>query len=337
MALRSLARRASGLMALLAVPLPGMTCLAHAQAWTPAQGEGAVAIVYQDAFVKFHMYGTLPLDRGHIRSEGLLVDVAYGVTDALAVSASFPYIAAKYDGRFPHPTGIDNGAYHSSLQDFRFDVRYNLTKRGVVVTPFVGTILPSHDYQYFAHSAVGRDLRELQVGLYGARLLDGIAPGLFITGRYSYGFAERALGIAHDRSNLDLELGYFITPAWRVFAMGSGQFTHGGIDLPDPRSITLPPLLFQHHDQIGHDNILNLGGGASYSLTSTVDVFGSVVHTVAGRNMHALQYGATAGVSWTFTTRAPRTRADRARAGQTYRDRDAEARSLVKCLCQKGR
>jgi hypothetical protein len=60
-------------------------------------------------------------------------------------------------------TPIDDGKYHPTFQDFRFDVRYNVTKKGVVLTPFVGSIVPSHDYAYFGHSAVGRDLKELQV------------------------------------------------------------------------------------------------------------------------------------------------------------------------------
>ena len=84
--------------------------------------------------------------------------------------------------------------------------------------------------QQFAHSAPGRDLHELQVGAYWAKLLDRVLPGLFVTGRYSYGFTQRVLDISHNRSNVDLELGYFIKPEVRVFGLGSGQLTHGGID-----------------------------------------------------------------------------------------------------------
>ena len=50
-----------------------------------------------------------------------------------------------------------------------------------VLFTFAGTIMPSHDYIYYAHSAVGRDLRELQVGAYWAKLLDkdlGVLPQL---------------------------------------------------------------------------------------------------------------------------------------------------------------
>src|SRR5262245_3793513 len=69
-----------------------------AQAWTPPQGEGTVAVQFQDAFVKYHQLPTVRLDRGHIRGETLLVDVTYGITDKAAVSVALPYVASKYNG-----------------------------------------------------------------------------------------------------------------------------------------------------------------------------------------------------------------------------------------------
>jgi hypothetical protein len=310
---------------------------AWAQAWTPAQGEGSVAMAFQDTFVKYHLFTTTQLDRGHVRSQALLVDFSYGITDKLALSLSLPFIGAKYDGAFPHvATGIDaTGRYNSTFQDLRFDLRYNVAKKGFVVTPFVGTVVPSHDYTYWAHSAVGRDLRELQLGAYWAKLLDPVLPGLFITGRYSYGFVQRIIDVSHNRSNLDLELGYFAKPELRIFAVGAGQLTHGGYDYPAPELWpTLPVALVQHHDQIGRDNELNLGGGVAYSVTPSFDLFGSVVHTVTGRNMHELEYGATVGVSWSFMTAHAVAHASRSTAAERA---TGEARKLVRCICQKGR
>jgi hypothetical protein len=305
----------------------------RAQAWTPAQGEGAVSIAYQNTSVKYHLFTTTPIDRGHIQSQAMLLDFIYGVTDKVAVSVSLPYIGAKYNGLYPHPTGLDTGAYHSTFQDLRFGVTYNVTKKWLVVTPFIGTITPSHDYQYWAHSAVGRDLRELQVGAYWAKLLDPVLPGLFVTGRYSYGFTQRVLDISHNRSNLDLELGYFFKPEFRAFALASGQLTHGGVDLPLPTAPPLPTLILQHHDQIGRDNELNLGGGAAVSITPSFDLFVSVIHTVAGRNMHELEYAATFGGTWSFMTAHAVAHASRSTAAERA---TGETRKLVRCICQKG-
>jgi hypothetical protein len=329
--LRTVATRA----ALCALTVPATLALAapaaRAQAWLPAKGEGSVSILFQDTLVKDHYFITTPYDRGHIQAKSLVVDVTYGLTDKIALTIGIPWVAAKYNGPFPHPLAdfsgpnpIDNGTYHSTLQDFRFDVRYNLMKKGMVLTPFVGSVVPSHDYTYFAHSAAGRRLHELQLGVSGAKLLDSLVPGLFIQGRYSYGLTEKVLDISHNRSSMELELGYFVTPKFRLLSLGSGQLTHGGIDIPF--GVTLPPVLFAHHDQVDRLNFLNLGGGAAYSLSENVDVFGSLIHTVAARNGHAIDRGLSVGVSWSFSTARSKDRAIASNAEN----------SLVRCACGKG-
>jgi hypothetical protein len=331
--------RYESLSATLVLAILAFSTRASAQAWTPARGEGTVTVQFQDAFVKYHLFATTPIDRGHIRSNAVVFDFTYGLTDKAALTIALPYVAAKYNGPYPHPTGIDNGQYHSTFQDLRFDVRYNLTRKNLVITPYVGTIVPSHEYIYFAHSAVGRDFRQLQLGLYAAKLLDAVVPGLFVSGRYSYGFNERILDISHNQSNVDLEVGYFVKSELRLFALGTGQVTHGGIDFPNPSVWGglpggLPPLLFAHHDQIGRDNWLNVGVGAAYSLIPSVDLFGSVIHTVTGRNMHELEYGVTFGVSWSLVGGNQGVRSSQV---PTAQDRhQSRIRSLVRCVCQKG-
>ena len=337
--LRSLVARATSasiaVLGILALTGP----VARAQAWLPAQGEGTVSLVFQDAYYQYHYLPTTPVDRGHIWSDSLIVDMTYGVTDKLAVTVGIPWVAARYRGATPHPlidasgpvpvfygaNPIDDGSFHDTFQDFRFDVRYNVTKKGLVLTPFIGSIVPSHSYEYFAHAAPGRDLKELQVGASAAKLLDSVVPGLFVQGRYAYGFAEQVLGISHDRSSMSLEVGYFLTPKLRLLGLSVGQITHGGIDLTLTSRADLGPVVFSHHDQIDRVNFLNLGGGAAYSLTEATDIFGSWIRGVEQRNGHALDYSATVGVSWTFSTRGAK---DQAIASLE--------KSLVRCACQKG-
>jgi len=336
---RSNVRRVTSISIAVLAMLAGTAGSADAQAWLPPQGDGTVSVVFQDVLMNYHFLPTTPVDRGQIRSDSLIVDMTYGLTDNVAITVGIPWVAARYRGATPHPlvdssgpvpvlygaNPADDGSYHAAFQDFRFDIRYNIMKRGVVLTPFVGTIVPSHNYTYFAHAATGRDLKELQLGVAAARLLDSLVSGLFVQGRYSYGFTEQVLDVSHNRSNMDLEVGYFLTPKMRLLALGTGQLTHGGIDLTLNSRVDLGPLLFSHHDQIDRVNYVNLGGGAAYSLTEAVDVFGSVLHTVAQRNGHAIDHGLTVGLSWSFST----TRGgDHAIA--------AGERTLGRCACQKG-
>jgi hypothetical protein len=309
------------------------TTPARAQAWLPAQGEGSVSILFQDTFVHDHYWGAERVDIGHIWSTTTLLDVTYGVTDRVAISFAIPWVASKYEGAYPHPltpdfsvpSPLDDGSYHATFQDLRFDVRYNITKRGMVLTPFIGTVTPSHDYAYYAHTAAGKDLNDLQIGVNGAKMLDAIVPGLFVQGRYAYGIAEKVLDISHNRSNADLEVGYFVTPRLRVLALSSGQITHGGRDFGASAPFD-NFTLFTHHDQVSRENFLTLGGGAAVALSEKVDLFGSLIHTVAARNGHAIDRGLSLGLSWSFTTARAK---DRVIASVDN--------SLVKCLCEKGR
>ena len=290
----SAAARAAITVALAAGAIAAGARPASAQAWVPAQGEGAVSVLYQDLFVKDHfLAGGGRIDRGHIRSNNLLVDVTYGITDNLTVALAAPFVRARYSGSFPHPTPQDDGDAHSGFQDLRFGVRYKLFDGPVTITPFVGTTVPSHGYEYFAHAAYGTRVRELEVGSYVARMIGARLPGVFVQARYAYAFTQPIAGVDHDRSNLDLEVGYFVRPSLRVFVLGSGQKTHGGIDTPNAGWRAMPADLAPHHDRIARLEMLDVGGGAQFSVTKSIDVFGSFVTSLAGRNSHALARGLT--------------------------------------------
>lgn len=300
-----------------------------AQAWVPYKGEGSVAVLYQDLSIKDHFFGRgQRVDRGRIASDSLLVDVTYGLTDRLSVNFGVPFIRARYSGTAPHPTAQDDGRVHAGFQDVRFAMRYNLTRGPLVITPFVGTNVPTHGYEYFAHASLGPRVRELEVGAYVGRLLTPALPNAFVQARYSYSLAEKIVGVRHDRSNLDLEFGYFVTPSVRVFTLGVGHKTHGGIDVPDAGWKALPVEQGPHHDRIGRIDLLDVGGGVQVSLTKSVDLFGSYMKSLAGRNTHALDRALMVGMSWSFGRGL----------GSLMLDSDSiprRGRRLAKCLCQK--
>ena len=308
---------------LFAAPSP-----ASAQAWLPAQGEGYVSMVYTNLFVNRHYLPTTRYDIGEIDTNSFLFDASYGVTDRMAVSMSLPLMISRYRGSFPHhgtqPVPMDDGTWHSTFQDLRFNVRYTFVRGPLAVTPFVGTALPSHGYEYWAHSAAGRRLREVQAGVTAASQLDAITRGLFVQGRYAFGFSERALDIRPNHSYADVEVGYFVSRSVRLFGLGAGQLTHDGIDLPPPGlALLLTPEQRQHHDQIGRDNSLNIGTGAAIELTDSVGLFGSFLKQVAGRNGHQINRAVSLGLTWSF------------RRSSEPLIRDSRQRPLARCGCQK--
>lgn len=290
----------------------------RAQAWLPPKGEGSVTFSYGNTFIRDHLGvdGT-PIDAGHIRTNVLTTSLGYGITDRLAVSADLPYVLSKYMGVNPHrkiaggadtPPNwrlLDDGDYHEAFADYRIDLRYQVLKARAVLTPFAAAVIPSHGYTYFAHSAAGRHVREYQVGAAVGEILDPLLPNAYAQARYSYTFAERILGVHHDRSNLDLVLGYFLTPSFDVRAIGSLGYTHGGIELlagntPEGQALRRS-IYWPHHDQIGRERYVNVAVGVGYALSGAVDVYASYLTTVWGENGHKIKNGINVGFAWGFS------------------------------------
>lgn len=285
---------------------------ALAQAWLSPKGEASFSVGYGDVFVNKHYLGTsanpgdnIENDFGHIRSQNFEVVLGYGLSDRFAVSFALPYILAKYYGTagqnfFPHTISIDDGQYHGTFQDYKFSLNYQALRGPVAVAPFAAAVIPSHSYTYFAHSAVGRDLHEYIVGSsFGARL-DQVLPGSYAELTYSYAFVEKVLGVHHDRSNVFLELGYFLTPSLSLRGIGTAFYTHGGLVFQAADQLP-PPEVFLHHDQIAHESGIDVGGGLSYVLTGTTEVYASYLTQVQGRGGHKIKDAVSFGVTWSFS------------------------------------
>ena len=284
---------------------------ARGQAWLPPKGEALFSFGYGDVFVNKHYLGTgdnpgdsVETDYGHIRSQSFGIGLTYGVTNRLAVSVGIPFIVTKYYGTpgqnfFPHTIPIDDGHYHGTFQDYRIDLSYQAFNGPVAVAPFVAAVIPSHAYTSFAHAAPGRDLHEYLLGFSLGGRLDRLLPGSYVEITYSYAFVERLMNIHHDRSNVFLELGYFLTPSLSLRGIGTGIYTHGGIAFESPQ--TFPPELFPIHDRIGHDSGIDLGGGLSYTLTGSTTIYASYLTQVQGRGGHKIKDALSFGVSYSFS------------------------------------
>jgi hypothetical protein len=298
---------------------------AAAQAFVPPAGEGSLTFSYQNLFARGHW--DLNGDRmegesGHDPTQGhaIVMEAEYGLSDRLAVSGSIPFIRSRYGGSHPHRVmGIgpvqewDNGEYHGAFQDFRIGVRYNITRRPVAVTPFADVILPSHHYPSNAHAAVGKDLRALVVGGAAGGFLDTLLPGLFFHTMASYAWVQEAVGIRPNRSRVEGELGYFISPHLSVRFLESYQYTHQGIDLLSFTPMTegvvhghpeIPVVgeYRRNHDRLQRSNYLTLGGGVALALNDSLGVFVDAATMVWGENVHPLR-GITVGVNTHFSTR----------------------------------
>lgn len=273
---------------------------ARAQAWLPQEGEGRVTLGYQNIHVRFHRnYLGQKEDKGPIHTHTSFVSFEYGLTRNLAIDADIAHVASRYEGFVePVPHGpADTGHYNKTFQDARIAVRYNVHNGRVALTPFIGVVLPTHDYETRGHSAPGRGLRELQMGVNVGRDLEDVLPRTYIHGRYSYSFVEDVEEFNLNRSNAEGEVGYFATSRLALRFLAGWQRTHGGLDVPLDRD---HPHFHDIHDQATRANFVRMGGGATFSITRYVDLHADYIRTVAGRNTHAPR-GVALGISWRFT------------------------------------
>jgi hypothetical protein len=336
---------------LLALSL-GTATTVRAQAFVPPQGDAFMSVVFTNMFVENHFLPDYRVDVGHIDTNVALFDVTYGVTDRMAVTVGIPLVMSRYQGAFPHqptnPDAPDNSGWNSTFSDLRFNVRYNLLRGPVAITPYVGSLVPSHAYDHVAHAAPGKNLRELQLGVAAAGLLDRFVPGMFVQGRVGFAVVEETVGIRPNYSSGDIELGYFVTPGFRIFGMAAGRYGHAGIDLPIPSiaRVVLPPEQFLNHDQIVREHFLNVSAGASVAITESVDLFGAFMKQVTGRNTHEISRAISVGMSWAFKRQrndeiaarapaAPSAPVNSARQPARALEPTAAKRSLLRCLCQK--
>jgi len=286
---------------------------AFAQATVPPHREGSVAVVYQNVDFAGHInFLGQRIPNGAAHSQTVLFEVEYGLTDNLAISVGLPYVTAKYTGQGPacplcaaSPLGFhagpnDDGLYHGALQDFRIDLRQNIFRRPLILTPSIGVVIPSHHYEQHGEAAIGRGLWELQIGVNLARSLEPFLPDAYVQGRYSYTFVQRDLNVPLNKSNGLVEAGYSFTSSLAVRGLATWQKTHGGLNgFPE---FQFSEDLLQNHDRLLRDNHWSAGAGVVYSLTESVDLSATVITVVGGTVTH-FGTGITIGTIWSFAAR----------------------------------
>jgi hypothetical protein len=321
--------------------LIGLPVSLLSQAWLSPKGEGTASVLYQYGFDRLHVFADgRTKDRGHTFLDGVLLDADFSLTDKLAVRVSLPYITGKYVGPYGHTlvrgrpetaVALDNGSFHGSLQDFRFDVRYSLSQGTLKVVPFFQATVPSHDYPTLGHAAGGIDVREYRVGVNLGRRLDPILPKAFVQGRYAFGFSQEVANIAPKRSYAEFQLGYFLTRRLSLQGAAVWTYSHNGIDHDYdlfPNNLTDEQWL--NHDRISRAKLLDLGANIGYSFNRSTNVVVGVGHSVWGANTHLRAMVVSVGFVKAFATKLASERPSRTALLP-------QANKALVCTCAKSR
>lgn len=266
--------------------------LAYAQAWVPQPGQGFFTLEYQYTDVGDHLFSEdiiedganlgNSVNLGDIRGNSLAFSFDYGVFRKLAVSGSLPFISSKYSGEFPENPEVDDGNYHSEFQDLSLTARYMFNVERFAVTPLFSAVIPTHDYETFGHTSVGRNIVELRPGIAMGRTLFPLIPSGYVQASYVYTFTEEIDGVGTDRSNMGLSLGYFITRSLGASVNGGLQIGHEGLDWAHD----LHEENFDTHDRVAKASWFRLGGSLSYALMENLTLSLSAATTLWGENTH---------------------------------------------------
>lgn len=271
-----------------------------AQAWLPSRGDGQVTITYENLYVRDHFdYTGKRFRPGPIRTHTVITSFEFGLSDKLTLDADLAHVTSKFEGFVaPAPHGPpDTGVYHPTFQDISFGIRYGAYSKRLLVTPFIAAVIPSHHYETRGHTAVGRDLREVQVGVNVGRDLEDIIPRTYVQARYSYAFVQNVEQFGLDRSNVDWEFGYYAKPRLSLRFTGAWQYTLSGVRYPLDQDI---PDFHELHDRAAKASYMRFGGGLTVSLTKYVDLHADAGNTYMGRTTHGAR-GLSLGISWRFS------------------------------------
>ena len=274
--------------------------LIHAQAQLPLRGQGQLTFTYENIYVRDHFdYTGARFFAGPIRTNTVVSTFEYGITDKLTLDSQLTHVTSKYEGFVPPvPHGPpDTGVYHPTFQDAVVGVRYNVTSRHLFVTPFVAAVIPTHHYETRGHTAVGRDLRELQVGVNVGRDLEEIIPRTYFQARYSYAFVQNVEQFGLNRSNVDWEVGYYAKPRVSLRFTGAWQYTYSGIRYPLDQGIH---DFHELHDRAAKSGFVRYGGGLTVTLAKNFDLHADVGNTFRGYTTHGAR-GLSLGISWRFS------------------------------------
>lgn len=272
-------------------------------------GHGSVSVSYQYLSVDGFEGSQGEIDIGTVDTHALYFEVDYHLTDRITVIAGIPYIRERYQGNFPHDPlalepprpnveNVDEGQWNSDFQDFHFGARYLAKASGRLrIEPFALVNIPSNDYPFFGHAAIGQNLDRIEIGS-SFTYVPPISDAYYHVD-LGYVFVEETLGVSIDHWNIRLEAGYFFSRELTGRAFILHKDGHGLTfpdDFPPPRT---DEWWFQHDRMIKH-NFTNFGVGLDWNLDGNYRLSSAVLTMVRAEQVHKLRYAITLGLTYSF-------------------------------------
>ena len=275
-------------------------------------GDAAIRIEYQ--YIRTGEFDTSfgNLDVGHTDAHVYMLSGSYSITDKITVYGSLPWIQKRHRGALPHNPRvdfqnyeppdlrlIDDGSYHSAWQDLFVGVEYLARDERLQLSPFIAYGVPTNDYPFYGHAAVGRNLWHVPVGV--AWSFTPYFDDWYLEGDVAYVFTEKTLG--HDVSHwlVNLKAGYYITPRFAPKIFASMKHGTKGLDWPDDFDLSnLDTAEFYFHDRTIKHNWINAGFGFDWIVNEDWVVNGTWFKMVKPEQVNLVDRAWTLGITRYF-------------------------------------
>ena len=299
---------------------PGLLLLAvtvaasvSSAAYGQVKGDGSLRLEYQ--YIRTGAFDSSigDIDIGNTDGHTLLLSVDYALTDRWTMMASLPWIKKRHQGALPHnPTLditewtppdlelVDDGSYHSGLQDLYVGARYLARSGPLSIQPFVSYGVPTTNYQVYAHAALGRNVWHLPVGV--AISYTPPFSDFYVDGELSYVFTEKTLGVDISHYLLNATFGYFVTRNISPKIFFSMKHGSKGLDFPDDYDVTaLNDERWYYHDRMIKHNFVNAGVGVDWIISDRYLFSFSAFTMVDPEQVNNVDRAWTAGVTYSFS------------------------------------
>jgi hypothetical protein len=275
---------------------------ARAQELDEAGPRGQMSFTYQNQktqdLVLSHTTASSPI----VRTQLIDVAVSYRIKDRWTIHAGLPVISRESTPTPSHnplrivpprvdSDFVDDGQYHTYLQDLRLGASYLAVDELVSVEPYLEYGIPASNYPFFAASAVGRNLQTIEVGT----TLAYRPPFLkwYFSLRAGYQMADKVLGYDIDAMRVTADAAYFISPRLTLNAFLNSK---NGKGFDPPATFDMTSELWYRHDQLTRHNYANAGVGLDWSLSDRNVLNFTLIKMVHAEDVFRLQRAMS--VSW---------------------------------------
>lgn len=280
-----------------------------------ARGKGDASLRLEYQLVRTSEFDSSigEIDIGNTDSHVFMLSGDYAISDRWTVSASLPYIKKRHEGALPHnPTLeltafpeadqslIDDGNFHSDWQDLYVSISFAAKEGPLSLYPFISMGVPTNDYPFYAHAAVGRNIWHVPVGVafsYTPHFSD-----FFFSGDAAYVFTEKSLGVDISHWLVNLDFAYYLSPSFAPKILFSIKHGTEGLQFPDDFDVSaLNDEAWYFHDRTIKHNFINGGIGFDWILSEKYALSGSALTMLNPDQVNIVDYGFSLGITRFFS------------------------------------